>query len=349
MMASLSLADLATHSGGSSSKSSVMRQQSALPSMPTCSLCSKPISDPWTLIESGESFDKACIDRWLQSNDTCPVTSAPLVSKTIVPNFILRDIVNSGLKEGAPVICPVGVAPTEKLVRSSIGPESAEGSYDAAVTREDRLDDVSHQRGQLRVGMLEQAVLMHTLRVQATQYDTLMELLGSDMPDLQEEALTVLLNALRAKPQSCGTFIRQGVVLGVVAVCCYSGTAYHTVLLRCFRKQWGAMYVYIYIYMLVVYCFHMYIVAAFTLYLHTVHTDRARTQHIHIVPAHRACTQYLHTVHTHSTYTSYIHTAHTHSTCTSCLHTAHTHRASTSHLHTVPAHDVSPHDFSTCF
>lgn len=38
------------------------------------------------------------------------------------------------------------------------------------------------------------------------------------MPDLQEEALTVLLNALRAKPQSCETLLRQGVVLGVVAV-----------------------------------------------------------------------------------------------------------------------------------
>ncbi len=46
-----------------------------------------------------------------------------------------------------------------------------------------------------------------------------MELLGSDMPDLQEDALRVLLNALRTDPSSCDNFIKQGVILGVVAVC----------------------------------------------------------------------------------------------------------------------------------
>lgn len=115
------LADLAAqpYSSASSNKSSVARQQSALPSIPTCSLCKQPISDPWTLIESGESFDKACVEQWLEENNTCPITGTVLETKTLVPNFILRDIVNSGLKEGAPVVCPLGVAPVEKLVRNS--------------------------------------------------------------------------------------------------------------------------------------------------------------------------------------------------------------------------------------
>lgn len=45
-----------------------------------------------------------------------------------------------------------------------------------------------------------------------------MELLGSDMPDLQEDALRVLLSALRNDAHSCDNFIKQGVILGVVAV-----------------------------------------------------------------------------------------------------------------------------------
>ncbi len=115
------LADLAAqpYSSASSNKSSVVRQQSALPSVPVCSLCKQAITDPWTLIESGETFDKACVEMWLAQNNTCPITGTVLDSKTLVPNFILRDIVNSGLKEGAPVTCPVGVAPVEKLVRNS--------------------------------------------------------------------------------------------------------------------------------------------------------------------------------------------------------------------------------------
>ena len=146
------LADLAAQpqSSTSSAKSSVMRQQSALPSIPTCSLCKNAISDPYTLIESGESFDKTCIERWLAAHDTCPITATPLVSKALVPNFILRDIVHTGLKEGAPVICPVSVAPVEKLVRTSIGaPESHEGSYD--VTREEGFGDDGFPRSRLRV------------------------------------------------------------------------------------------------------------------------------------------------------------------------------------------------------
>lgn len=149
-MASLApLADLEQFPQSSTS-SSVTRQQSALPSVPTCHLCKQPISDPYTLIESGESFDKACVDRWLVNHDTCPVTNTPLVSKALVPNFILRDIVNSGLKEGAPVVCPVSLAPAvEKLAGTSVGaPESHEDSYDVA--REDTLGD-EHNRGRLRV------------------------------------------------------------------------------------------------------------------------------------------------------------------------------------------------------
>ena len=38
---------------------------------------------------SGFTFERMAIEQWLKSHDTCPLTSAPLLSKVLFPNTVI--------------------------------------------------------------------------------------------------------------------------------------------------------------------------------------------------------------------------------------------------------------------
>ena len=48
--------------------------------------------DPVTL-ETGQSFERAEIERWLEDHNTCPLTNVVLRSKELTPNHALRALI----------------------------------------------------------------------------------------------------------------------------------------------------------------------------------------------------------------------------------------------------------------
>ena len=54
-----------------------------------CPISHTVFRDP-VITEDGQSYERICIEQWLQKNQTSPLTGAPLASKHLVPNVALR-------------------------------------------------------------------------------------------------------------------------------------------------------------------------------------------------------------------------------------------------------------------
>ena len=66
------------------------------------SLMNDPVSTP-----EGISYDRPFIEKWLQTNQTCPITRSPLRANQLIPNIALRNTIQDYLKSQAPTSVPV--------------------------------------------------------------------------------------------------------------------------------------------------------------------------------------------------------------------------------------------------
>ena len=58
-----------------------------------CPITKDLMSDPVVLISDGYTYERAAITRWLERNETSPVTEAPLQHKDMVPNLTMRSAI----------------------------------------------------------------------------------------------------------------------------------------------------------------------------------------------------------------------------------------------------------------
>lgn len=49
--------------------------------------------DPVVLISDGYTYERAAITKWLERNDTSPITKAVLQNKDMVPNLTMRSAI----------------------------------------------------------------------------------------------------------------------------------------------------------------------------------------------------------------------------------------------------------------
>ncbi|URE43377.1 U-box domain-containing protein [Musa troglodytarum] len=77
-----------------------MRMEVELPDDFRCPISLEVMTDP-VILPSGHTFDRASIQRWLDSgNRTCPVTNLPLPpSPSLIPNHALRSLISSFLAQ----------------------------------------------------------------------------------------------------------------------------------------------------------------------------------------------------------------------------------------------------------
>ena len=81
-----------------------------MPPRPPQELCC-PISedlyeDPVLLIESGQTYDRKSIEKWLQQRNTCPLTGKELTSQQLVPNFAVKGLVDAWRQAHMPITAP---------------------------------------------------------------------------------------------------------------------------------------------------------------------------------------------------------------------------------------------------
>ena len=73
--------------------SSVEIRRAAEASGLCCPLTKDLMSDPVVLISDGYTYERAAITRWLERNDTSPITKAVLQNKDMVPNLTMRSAI----------------------------------------------------------------------------------------------------------------------------------------------------------------------------------------------------------------------------------------------------------------
>jgi hypothetical protein len=67
--------------------------RTSLPDSYICPISLSLMRDP-VILSDGHSYDRASIDRWLQSHSTSPLTNEPLEHRAVVPNHALRGAIH---------------------------------------------------------------------------------------------------------------------------------------------------------------------------------------------------------------------------------------------------------------
>ncbi len=62
----------------------------SVPDFCRCPITTCIMRDPVLLVESGHTFERHGIERWLHKNTTCPITRKSLVTKSLVTNWVAK-------------------------------------------------------------------------------------------------------------------------------------------------------------------------------------------------------------------------------------------------------------------
>lgn len=106
-----------------------------------CPISQNVMSDPVVLVETGQTYDRKCIEEWFSRGKvTCPVTGQRLSSTQLTPNFALKSLASTWLQ----------VHNCEEAQFEGLGEGSSHGSDDEA----ENVDDVSLE---VEAGIVETA------------------------------------------------------------------------------------------------------------------------------------------------------------------------------------------------
>ena len=104
-------------------------QRRQLPAAPPdhllCSITRELFIDPVLLVESGQTYERSMITRWLHTNRTDPVSNTELRTKKLVPNIALRHSVELWQDGQCADRAAVGLDLAAAVKRSSVEPAGA--------------------------------------------------------------------------------------------------------------------------------------------------------------------------------------------------------------------------------
>eukprot|EP00291_Cryptomonas_curvata_P016506 CAMPEP_0172153532 /NCGR_PEP_ID=MMETSP1050-20130122/1502_1 /TAXON_ID=233186 /ORGANISM="Cryptomonas curvata, Strain CCAP979/52" /LENGTH=165 /DNA_ID=CAMNT_0012822089 /DNA_START=48 /DNA_END=545 /DNA_ORIENTATION=+ len=95
-----------------------------------CPLSAEIMSDPVILCNSGISYERIHIDKWLSTNSTDPLTGRPLRDRRLIPNPCLRALIASccralGVGPAASAAAPAQGEATIRAAAAGDPPDSA--------------------------------------------------------------------------------------------------------------------------------------------------------------------------------------------------------------------------------
>ncbi|GMI72283.1 plant U-box 8 [Hibiscus trionum] len=164
-----------------------------------CPISLEIMSDP-VILSSGHTFDRASIQRWLDSGHrTCPVTKLPFPEHAcLIPNHALRSLISNYTLATPSKSQPCSQSQT--LVSALTSPSSALRT---------KLDSLTH--------LARLTKRDPSLRRELTESEAVpavLKFIDSEDPVLQEKALSLLLNLSLDDDNKVG-LIAEGVITGL--------------------------------------------------------------------------------------------------------------------------------------
>ncbi|KAL2475507.1 U-box domain-containing protein 8 [Abeliophyllum distichum] len=167
-----------------------------------CPISLEIMSDP-VILSSGHTFDRASIQRWLDSGHrTCPVSKLPLPEPpTLIPNHALRSLISNYTLVSLPKPQPCPSNP-QNLIQTLV---SSSSPLDAKLSSLDQLSRMSKRDSGIRRRLTESGAVSAVLYC-----------VNSREPGLQEKALHLLLNLSLDDDNKVG-LVAEGVIGKVVS------------------------------------------------------------------------------------------------------------------------------------
>ncbi|GBG90029.1 hypothetical protein CBR_g50122 [Chara braunii] len=182
-----------------------------------CPISLELMSDP-VIISTGQTFDRACIQRWIDSGHrTCPKTQQPLSHFTLIPNYVLKGLIIAWCEEN-------GVEFPQKKGNQGRGAcDGGEATGDRTLVdgllvklRHGTGEEQRNATGELRL-LAKRSMENRVCIAQAGAIPILVHLLSSADPKTREHAVTALLN-LSINESNKGAIMSAGAVQPIVEV-----------------------------------------------------------------------------------------------------------------------------------
>ncbi|XWS12762.1 hypothetical protein CRYUN_Cryun37aG0118100 [Craigia yunnanensis] len=169
-----------------------------------CPISLEIMSDP-VILSSGHTFDRASIQRWLDSGHrTCPITKLPLPEHPcLIPNHVLRSLISNYTLVTASKSQSYPQPQPQTLIAALTSPSSPLGTKRDSLTHLSRL---TKRDSALRRKLTESGAVPAVLKC-----------VESGDPSLQEKALSLLLNLSLDDDNKVG-LVAEGAINRVVKV-----------------------------------------------------------------------------------------------------------------------------------
>ncbi|KAF4358688.1 hypothetical protein CsatB_029802 [Cannabis sativa] len=181
-----------------------------------CPISLELMKDP-VIVSTGQTYERSCIEKWLEAHGTCPKTQQALSNNTLTPNYVLRSLIAQWCEAN-------GLEPPKRP--SSSRPNKATSACSPAErTKIETLlrkltcgnpEDKRSAAGEIRL-LAKRNADNRVAIAEAGAIPLLVNLLSTPDSRTQEHAVTALLN-LSICDENKGSIVSSGAVPGIVHV-----------------------------------------------------------------------------------------------------------------------------------
>ncbi|CAI0474887.1 unnamed protein product [Linum tenue] len=181
-----------------------------------CPISLELMKDP-VIVSTGQTYERTCIEKWLETHGTCPKTQQSLAGTTLTPNYVLRSLIAQWCEAN-------GIEPPKRP--SSSRTSKVTSSFSPAERTKIEIllqkltsgtpEDQRSAAGEVRL-LAKRNADNRVAIAEAGAIPLLVSLLSTPDSRTQEHAVTALLN-LSICEDNKGSIISAGAVPGIVNV-----------------------------------------------------------------------------------------------------------------------------------
>ncbi|KAI5071072.1 hypothetical protein GOP47_0013323 [Adiantum capillus-veneris] len=190
--------------------------EAAIPDDYLCPISLEIMKDP-VIVATGQTYERANIQKWLEENRTCPKTSQILPHTTLTPNFVLRSLINQWCEAHGLEIATTS-SPSETSPFLSAASLKEGGTIDGLVDQLRSGQLHLARAAAVEIRLLAKDSTENRVRIaEAGAIPYLVTLLSTHDAEAQENAVTALLN-LSIHENIKGAVVQAGAIPPIVKV-----------------------------------------------------------------------------------------------------------------------------------